>query len=114
GEVAMRAADLARLVVQRHDLGHLVVEETVHRVGPGPAVGQLSGGAALGPPPRPTLAELQLTAGAPERPAGLDGVGEQVQQVGLGGLVDAGGDSATQPQRPFPSTSINLTAISLR
>ena len=34
GELAVRPVDLAPLVEQRHDLGHLVPEQAVHRAGP--------------------------------------------------------------------------------
>jgi hypothetical protein len=40
----MRAVDLAPLVVEGHDLGHLVVEQAVHGTAARTAVGQLPGG----------------------------------------------------------------------
>src|SRR4029453_246777 len=42
----------------------------------------------------------------------LQGLLKQVQQPGLGGLIHPGRDPATQPQRPFPSTSTSRTASS--
>lgn len=38
---------------------------------------------------------------------------DQVQQLELGGLINSAGDPATQPERSFPSASINRTPISL-
>ena len=61
----------------------------------------------------PDLADLEHTARSPDRPAALDSVVEQVQQAGLGGRIDATWDTATQPQPPFPSTSVSFTASSL-
>ena len=106
GELAMRAVDLAPLVVQRHDLGHLVVEETVHRAAARRPVGQFAGRSALHPAVGAYLAQLELAARPPHTPAGVDRVGDEVEQPCFGDLVDAAGDRATQPQRSFPSTSI--------
>jgi len=41
-----------------------------------------------------------------------DSAVDQTQQLVLGGRVDAARDPATQPQRSFPSASINRTPIS--
>ena len=79
--------------------GALVVEGTAL-----PTV-QPSVGAAFG--------ELQIVTGPPQRPSGLDSVVEKIEQRSLGGRIDTAWDSATQPQRPFPSTSVSFTAISL-
>lgn len=62
---------------------------------------------------RADLAEFELMAGAAHRPPGIDRVVKQAEQPGLGGRVDPVRDPATQPQRPFPSTRVNRTAISL-
>ena len=59
------------------------------------------------------LAELEDTAGAADGPAGIERLVNQVQQPGLGGRVDPVRDPATQPQPPFPSTIVSLTASSL-
>ncbi len=65
-ELAMGAIHLAPLVVQGHDLGHLVIEQAVHGVATGSAVGQLPGGPALEPAPGSTLGEIQFGAGSPK------------------------------------------------
>ena len=57
--------------------------------------------------------ELEVVAGAAQRPAGIECLVEQVEQPGFGGRVDTAWDLATQPQPPFPCTSMSLTAISL-
>ncbi len=57
----MGAVHLAPLVVQRHDLGHLVLEQTMHRAAPGPAVGQLAERSVLDPAPGPTRAQALHT-----------------------------------------------------
>jgi hypothetical protein len=113
GELSVRAVHVAPLVVELHDLGHLVIEQAVQRAAAGGAVGQLAALSAPHPAVRPHLFELELTAGAGEAPAGVGGGVEQFQEGLLGGRIDSERDLATQPQRPFPSTSINLTAISL-
>lgn len=62
---------------------------------------------------RADLAEFKFGSDTADRPPLLDGLVEQIEQPGLGGRVDPPRDPATQPQRPFPSTSISLTAISV-
>jgi hypothetical protein len=73
----MRAVDLAPLVVERHDLGHLVLEQTVHGTAAGATVGQLAGRSPVGPAVGPDLAELQLPTRSPPAPAGVGGRIEQ-------------------------------------
>ncbi len=97
-QLAMGAVDLAPLVVERHDLGHLVIEQAVHGAGPGASVGQLAEFTALGPAVGTNLAELPLPTGSPPAPAGIGGRIEQIEQAGLGGLVHSARDPATQPQ----------------
>src|ERR671913_1615332 len=109
----MRVVELAPLVEQRHDLGDLPVEQAVHRAATRGLVGELVGGPPAQPPVHADLAQLQDSAGVSHRPALPACLLEQGQQPSLGGLIHPGRDPATQPQRPFPSTSISLTAISL-
>lgn len=85
----------------------------MHRRPAGRLVGQRTDGSAADPAVRPYLAEFEFVADAADRPALLDGLVEQGEQPGFGGRVDPPRDPATQPQRPFPSTSISLTAISV-
>ena len=114
GELAVRAVDLAPLVVEPDDLGHLLGQQPMHGLSAGSSVGELAVGPALAPAVGPDLTQLQLPARPPEAPALVGGLGDEVEQSFLGDRVDTSGDPATQPQRPFPSTSMSLTAISLR
>jgi hypothetical protein len=98
GELAVRAVDLAPLVVERHDLGHLVLEQAVHGTAAGAPVGQLAGRSPVEPAVGPHLAEFQLSTRSPPAPAGISGFVEQAEQGRLGGLVDSARDPATQPQ----------------
>jgi hypothetical protein len=113
GELAVGAVDLAPLLEQPHDLGDLPVQQAVHRAPTRRVVGQLASGLPAQPPVDAQLVDLEHLAGGPHRPALFQGLLEQVQQSGLGGLVHPGRDPATQSQRPFPSTSTSLTASSL-
>ena len=113
GELAVGAVDLAPPVEQRHDLGDLPVQQPVQRAAARTAILQLVGGAAAKPPVGPHRAKLQHPAGRTELPAGRHRLLDQVQQAGLGGRLDSGWDPATQPQRPFPSTSSSFQASSL-
>ncbi len=83
-QLAMRAVDLAALVVERHDLGHLVLEQPVRRAAPEAAVGQLAERTALCPAPGPGLTQLELSTRSPQAPAGVSGLVEEVEQGGLG------------------------------
>jgi hypothetical protein len=83
------------LVEQGQDLGHLLVEQPVHR---GPArrpVGQPTTGPAGDPAVRPPLRQLQLVTDPAQRPPGVDRLVEQVEQPGLGGRVHPAWDPAT-------------------
>ena len=71
GELAVRVVDLAPLVIEGHDLGHLVLQETVQCL-TGTAVGQLPVGPSLDPPIRPQFTQLQLPASSAKRPPGVD------------------------------------------
>jgi hypothetical protein len=97
----MRAVDLAPLVIESHDLGHLVIEQAVRRVAARRPVDQLAGRSTLLPPPGPQLTELEFPARTPMSPAGVDRVVQEAQQGHLGDLIDTVRDSATQPQRPL-------------
>ena len=114
GEFAVGPVELAPLVEQRQDLLGLLGQQPVHR---GPArrlVGQLAAGSSGDPAVCPPLRQLHAPARPAQGPARLQGLIKQVQQGGLGGRADRVRDPATQPQPPFPSTSISLTAISFR
>ncbi len=78
GDLAMGAVDLAPIVVQRHDLGHLVLEQAVGRAAPGAAVGQLTWLSAIDPTPGPALSELELSTRSPQAPAVVSGLVEEV------------------------------------
>lgn len=112
-QLAVGAVHLSPLVVQRHDLGHLVVQQAVNGGAARRAVGQLAVRPAGGPPMDPQLVQLQLPTCPSQAPPSVEGVVDEVQQRRLGGLVHAAWDSATQPQAPFPSTNMSFTAISL-
>jgi hypothetical protein len=113
GQLAVAAVGLAPLVEQGQDLALLFRQQPVHRrtgagviQRPGPRAGHPALGAALG--------KLEDLAGRPVRPALRDGLGEQVEQAGFRVGVDPPRDGAAQPQCPFPSTKVSLTAISFR
>lgn len=112
-ELAVRAVGLAPLLKQREDLLDFLSQEPMHRGPTRRPVDQLAPGSAGEPAVGPDLAELEDTADASDRPAGLDSFVDQVEQAGLGGRIDAAWDAATQPQPPFPSTNVNRTASSL-
>ena len=110
-ELAMRTVDIAPLLEQLEDRGHLLGSEPVHRRA-GLAVIQAAGVTPAAPPPRPPLIQLEVVAGAAVIPPVGDRPVDQCQQLVLGGRVDAARDPATQSQRSFPSASINRTPIS--
>lgn len=114
GELSMGTVDVAPAAVEVDDRLDLVIEQSVHRVAAGGLVLELAGAAALHPAVGPQLAEVELPARPPEAPARRGSVVDQPKERLFGGRVDPGRDSATQPQRPFPSTSISCTAISFR
>jgi hypothetical protein len=64
------------------------------------------------PLPRPALVQLEIGAGAAVISPIGSGLVDQVQQLQFGGRVHSAKDPATQPQRSFPSASINRTPIS--
>ena len=114
GELAVGAVDLAPLLEQRQHLGGFLGQDGVNR---GPArclVGQATAGPAGVPAVGTPLGQPQRGACAAQAPAGPDGVVDQGQQPGLGDRVHPAWDSATQPQPPFPSTNVSLTASSLQ
>jgi hypothetical protein len=110
-ELSVRTVDLAPGLEQLQDRGHLLGSETVQR-GSWLAVIQAALIAPAAPPPRPPLIQLEVGAGAAVLPPVGDSAVDQTQQLVLGGRVDAARDPATQPQRSFPSASINRTPIS--
>src|SRR6478735_6676858 len=112
-QLAMRSVDLGPLLEHRQDLGLLGRQQTVHRGPARSAVDEVTEPGAEHPPVRPDPTKVQDNRGRRYRPPLLDGPIEQLQQGGLGGRIDPSGDAATYPQPPFPSTSINFTAISL-
>lgn len=111
-ELAVRTVNFPPLVEQGQDLGHLSLEQAVQRRPARSSVGELIVSPTDQPPVGAQLADLQHVAAATDRPAGLDRGIDQLEQAGLG-RVDPAGDAATQPQPPFPSTSVNRTASSL-
>ena len=100
-------------MIEGDDLGDLIIEEAVHRAATGCTIGELAGGPPVDPAVVADLAQLELVARSPEAPTGVGSVSDEIEQGCLGDLIAAARDSATQPQRSFPSTNINLTAISL-
>ena len=98
----MRAIDIAPLLEQLEDRGHLLRAQTVQR-GAGLAVIQAAVITSAAPPPRPALIQLEVRAGATMPPAVQHGVVDQLQQLVLGGRVDPARDPATQSQRSFPA-----------
>ena len=107
----MRAIDIAPLLEQLENLGHLLGAQAVQR-GAGLAVIQAASVTPAAPPPRPPLIQLEVVAGATVIPPAGKRPVDQLQQLVLGGRVDPARDPATQSQRSFPSASINRTPIS--
>jgi len=107
----MRAVDLPPALKQLQDRGDLLGAQGVDRAAR-LAVPEAVGIAPPAPPPRPTLIQLEIDAGAAMLPAVGDSPINQAQQLMLGGRLDATRDPATQPQRSFPSASIKRTPIS--
>src|SRR5215217_3068453 len=112
-ELAVGTVELAPLIEQPQDLGDLPVQQAVHRAATRRPVLELAGGTPAQPPVDAQLIDLKHLAGCPDRPALSRGLLQQLQQPGLGGRIHPGRDPATQPQRPFPSTSSSRTASSL-
>ena len=100
-ELAMGTVDIAPLLEQLEDRGHLLGSETVQRRAR-LAVIQTTLAAPAAPPPRPPLVQLEVLAGAAVLPALSDGTIDQPEQLMLGGRVDPARDPATQSQRSFP------------
>ena len=114
GELAVGPVDIAPLVEQGQDLGGLLGQDAVHRGPAGLGIGQFPVSPAGVPAVSTDLADPEHPARPAGRPTGLDGGVDQVQQPGLGDRVHPARDPATQPQPPFPSTSVSLTASSLQ
>lgn len=112
-EFAVRPIGLAPLLKQGEDLLGLLRKEPMHGRPARRPVDQLAHGPASEPAVGPDLAELEHSSGTAQRPPCLEGVVEEVEQASLGGRIDTAWDAATQPQPPFPSTSVNFTASSL-
>src|SRR6478735_9876779 len=108
----MRPIDLGPLLEHRQDLGLLGRQQTMHGRPTRSAVDKVTEPGAQHPPVRPDPAQVQHQRGGGHRPTLANGPVQQLEQPGLGGRVDPAGDAATYPQPPFPSTSINFTAIS--
>ena len=109
----MRSVDVAPLVEHRHDLVLLTGGEPVDRA---PArhcvVEALTVSDAATPPLQATLGQLQAHARRPGAPPARLGTHDQLHQRRLRGRIHPARDPATAPQGPFPSASVNLTAIS--
>jgi hypothetical protein len=110
-ELSMRPIDIAPGLEQLNDRRDLLGAQAVHRAAR-LQIAETVGITPAPPPPRPPLAQLEIAAGATVLPAAGDGLIDQVEQLVLGGRVDATRDPATQPQRSFPSASIRRTPIS--
>jgi hypothetical protein len=94
-ELAVTAVGLPPLVEQGQDRLGLLGEQPVQWGPAGALVDQLPAGPAGQPAVCPDLAELKFETGPAHRPAGLEGLGQQVQRPGLGGRVHPAGDPAT-------------------
>ncbi len=114
GEFAVGPVDLTPLLEQGQDLGCLLGQDPVHREPARRLVGQPAAGPAGVPAVGADLADLKRPAGAADTPAGIHGPVDEIEQPCLGGRIHPARDSATQPQPPFPSTSVSFTASSLQ
>ncbi len=110
-ELSVRPVDIAPGLKQPEDRRDLLGPQAVHRAAR-LQIAEAVGVAPASPPPRPPLVQLEVAAGAAVLPAVGDGPVDQIEQLVLGGRVDATRDPATQPQRSFPSASIRRTPIS--
>ena len=108
----MRAVRQPVLLKDPDDRGLLARRDRVQRAAAGRAILKRPGRATLAPAPRARLAELQVHARTTVIPAVSDGPVDQPEQLVFGGRRHSQRDPATQPQRSFPSASINLTPIS--
>ena len=112
-ELAMRPVSVLMGLEHRQDRRLLRGSDCVHRMPARRPVLQRPGQPAFAPAPRAALGELEISADAAVIRAVRDRPVDQLKQPVLGGRRHAQRDPATQPQRPFPSASINLTPISL-
>ena len=95
GQLAVGSVSFAPLVEERRNLGHLLIEQPMHRRPARRPVGQLADGTARQPAVRADFPELQFATGAAQRPTLLERLIEQLQQAGLGGRVDPARDPTT-------------------
>jgi len=95
GQLAVGSVGFAPLGEERQNLGHLLIEQPVHRRPARRLVGQLADGPAGQPAVRADFAELQFAAGAAQRPALIERLIKQLEQAGLGGRVEPARDPTT-------------------
>ena len=95
GQLAAGSVGFAPLVEERQNLGHLLIEQPMHRRSARRPVGQLAFGTADQPAIRPDFSELQFATGAAQRPTLLERLIEQLEQARFGGRVDPVRDPAT-------------------
>ena len=95
GQFAVGPVDIAPLLEQRQDLGCLIGQHPMHR---GPTRGPVSQ-PATGPPGVPPvgtdLPDFQCPAGPADRPAGIEGVVDQIEQSRFRGRIHPAWDPAT-------------------
>lgn len=113
GELAMRAVYLAPLIGEPQDRVDLLRAQLVHRRPARLAVRQPPGSGALLPVPRTPLGQAKHAARLTETPARAGRLREQLQKPRLDRSVDAGWDTAYQPERVFPRNATNSIACSL-
>lgn len=102
GELAVGAVDLAPLVVELDDLGHLLGKQAVHGAAAATTVFQLAIGPALHPAVGPDLVEFEIPAPPPHAPPRLGGVGDEVEQGCRGERVDTSGTRPLSPSAFVP------------
>jgi hypothetical protein len=83
GELTVAAVGLAPLVEQRQDLGLLLGQQPMRRRPARRFVGQLPAASPTDPTVRPHLAEFELVTDPAHRPAGVEGLVEQVERPAL-------------------------------
>jgi hypothetical protein len=111
-ELAVRQVDRAPLLEQLHHRLLFPRQQAADRVPARRLVVEAAVTATSLPAPRPLPVELQHAADPRQRPTCRHGPVDDVEQDGLGGPIDAGGDRTAHPQAAFPRNAASSMACS--